>query len=129
MLAFQSFFLAAPPRPSRGCRAEQQAAPFPRRALFRQCARRCVPAAQLQSKSKSPLQLAKDAQHVYGTSKPPWCQPWTILSTGSIVIVASWGLLPDWAAVLSLLISVGVGTWWYVFLIMYPQGTLLDSDH
>lgn len=52
-------------------------------------------------------------------SKPAWCQPWTILLTGTIAISGSWGLFhTKWfTAIVGLLI----GAWWLTFLVFYPQ--------
>eukprot|EP00270_Netrium_digitus_P012793 TRINITY_DN4196_c0_g1_i2.p1 TRINITY_DN4196_c0_g1~~TRINITY_DN4196_c0_g1_i2.p1 ORF type:complete len:200 (-),score=22.14 TRINITY_DN4196_c0_g1_i2:72-671(-) len=52
-------------------------------------------------------------------TKPAWCQPWTILLTGSSAVVGSWELLHiSW---LTVIITVGVGAWWFVFLVLYPK--------
>ena len=50
--------------------------------------------------------------------KPWWCQPWTIISTGSVVSGASWW----WPGRLwiSLPIALAVGAWWLLFLVIVP---------
>jgi hypothetical protein len=52
-------------------------------------------------------------------SKPWWCQPWTIILTGILLIVGSWLLLHTlWLTVpLAILIVV----WWTYFLILVPR--------
>ena len=52
-------------------------------------------------------------------SKPAWCQPWTILTTGAVVITASWLLFQS--LVFTLLSSLVVFAWWYLFLILVPS--------
>lgn len=74
---------------------------------------------------KTPAQLLADTQLVYSTSKPPWCQPWTITLTGSVAIGGAWLLFPSFpGAILAVGTTAGVSLWWWVFLIAYPQATL-----
>lgn len=51
-------------------------------------------------------------------SKPAWCQPWTILATGSAVIGSAWSVShsPVWTTVLAL----PVIAWWGLFLGVMP---------
>lgn len=66
-------------------------------------------------------EVVRDAQTVYGADKPPWCQPWTIVGTGSGVIGGSWALFHDGvAAVLAVGVTAAIFLWWYVFLVVYP---------
>ncbi|MGB3693596.1 MAG: DUF6737 family protein [Spirulinaceae cyanobacterium] len=51
--------------------------------------------------------------------KPWWCQPWSILLTGTVVIAGSWLLTKTiW---LTLLISLPILLWWTYFLLIWPQ--------
>lgn len=51
--------------------------------------------------------------------KPWWCQPWSILLTGILVISGSWLLTKTlWIA---LGLSFPIFLWWGYFLILYPQ--------
>lgn len=50
---------------------------------------------------------------------PWWCQPWSILLTGTILISGSWFI---WRMVwLTLVISVPVLTWMVFFLLIWPS--------
>ena len=51
--------------------------------------------------------------------KPWWCQPWSILLTGSIISGGSWLILHLlWITVpVSLLVMM----WWSYFLVVYPR--------
>lgn len=52
-------------------------------------------------------------------AKPAWCQPWTILGTGTGVIAGVYALShgsPVWVT----LASLPVTAWWFVFLVAAP---------
>lgn len=51
--------------------------------------------------------------------KPWWCQPWSILLTGILIISGSWLLTKTLWIPLGL--SVPISLWWIYFLILYPQ--------
>jgi hypothetical protein len=51
--------------------------------------------------------------------KPWWCQPWSILLTGIVIITNSWLIGKNlW---ISLLVSLPIVAWWVYFLILYPR--------
>ncbi|BBA79358.1 hypothetical protein RGRSB_0830 [cyanobacterium endosymbiont of Rhopalodia gibberula] len=50
--------------------------------------------------------------------KPWWCQPWTVLLTGTGVIIGSWLLFHRiW---LTAMTSLFILMWWFYFLIFIP---------
>ena len=50
--------------------------------------------------------------------KPWWCQPWSILSTGVVISVASWLVLHRlWVTIPVTAVVVG---WWLLFLVLVP---------
>jgi len=50
--------------------------------------------------------------------KPWWCQPWSIVSTGVLIVGGSWALLHRlW---ISLPLALGVLAWWLLFLVLVP---------
>jgi hypothetical protein len=52
-------------------------------------------------------------------SKPWWCQPWTIILTGIIIVGGSWWLFQTiW---LTLPIAILIVLWWNYFLIVVPR--------
>ncbi|MBE9176171.1 hypothetical protein IQ225_14215 [Synechocystis salina LEGE 06155] len=65
------------------------------------------------------------------SEKPRWCQPWTILLTGSVIIAASWLLFHQWW--LSLPVAGVIALWWWYFLLAYPrlvrQAIAMDQGH
>ena len=51
--------------------------------------------------------------------KPWWCQPWSILLTGAVLILGSWFLVHKiW---LTALVAVPVLSWQGFFLLLYPR--------
>ena len=51
--------------------------------------------------------------------KPWWCQPWSIILTGIVIISGSWWVLKIlW---LTILVAIPICLWWFYFLIKYPQ--------
>jgi membrane protein YdbS with pleckstrin-like domain len=51
--------------------------------------------------------------------KPWWCQPWSILLTGVIIISASWVIFNTlWV---TLIVSLPVLLWMIYFIIIYPK--------
>jgi hypothetical protein len=52
-------------------------------------------------------------------SKPWWCQPWTIILTGVLIVAGSWLLLHIWWITIPLGILIGI--WWLYFLVLVPQ--------
>ncbi|MGF1588910.1 MAG: DUF6737 family protein [Pleurocapsa sp.] len=68
--------------------------------------------------------------------KPGWCQPWSIISTGLVIVAASWLILHNiWVTIV---ISLPIIVWWVYFLILYPkafaqyvtsQTTSVNLDH
>jgi hypothetical protein len=53
------------------------------------------------------------------TAKPWWCQPWSILLTGILIIALSWYLLNQ--LLLTALVAVAVLAWWLFFLVLVPS--------
>ncbi|HEY9643663.1 MAG TPA: DUF6737 family protein [Coleofasciculaceae cyanobacterium] len=51
--------------------------------------------------------------------KPWWCQPWSILLTGIVLIAGSW--LPFHRIWLTAIVALPVLIWMGFFLILYPQ--------
>jgi len=51
--------------------------------------------------------------------KPWWCQPWSILLTGILVISGSWQVTKNmW---ITGVISMQIIVWWTYFLIIWPK--------
>uniref|UniRef100_A0A2P2JW36 DUF6737 domain-containing protein n=1 Tax=Rhizophora mucronata TaxID=61149 RepID=A0A2P2JW36_RHIMU len=62
--------------------------------------------------------LSLEYDSVWDT-KPSWCQPWTITLTGVAAIACSWTVLHS--VVVTMIVTLLICTWWYVFLYSYPK--------
>ena len=51
--------------------------------------------------------------------KPWWCQPWSIVLTGLMIVAVSWFL--GHRLWVSGLVATPVLVWWTVFLVLYPR--------
>jgi len=54
-----------------------------------------------------------EPQPPFWSLKPWWCQPWSILLTGVLVIAGSWVLLRLWW--ITAPVALGVLIWWGLF--------------
>ena len=63
--------------------------------------------------------------HPFWSLKPWWCQPWTILLTGTIGIAGSWLLLHIWW--LTTGVALVVIAWWVLFLLIVPNTTPVET--
>ena len=59
-------------------------------------------------------------------SKPYWCQPWSIISFGVLVLVFSWKLFNN--NIFSSIVGVFVFVWWILFLILAPNSYQVIND-
>ena len=66
-----------------------------------------------------------ETKPVLWSLKPWWCQPWSILLTGVLVIAGSWLLLHRWW--ISAPVAVAVLAWWGLFLVLVPAAYLDEA--
>ena len=59
-------------------------------------------------------------------SKPYWCQPWSIISFGVLVLIFSWKLFNN--IIFTSVIGVFVFVWWILFLILAPNSYQVTND-
>ena len=57
----------------------------------------------------------------YWAQKPRWCQPWSIVATGTLISLGSWWWLHRWW--LTLPVSFLVLLWWGLFLVLAPMAS------
>ena len=67
---------------------------------------------------RKPLEQPLSEQPPFWSLKPWWCQPWSIISTGVLMVGGSWVLLHRlW---ISLPLALSVLAWWLLFLVLVP---------
>ncbi len=59
-------------------------------------------------------------------SKPYWCQPWSIISFGVLVLILSWKLFNN--IIFSSILGIFVFVWWILFLILAPNSYQVMND-
>ncbi|WP_413678316.1 DUF6737 family protein [Prochlorococcus sp. MIT 0916] len=59
-------------------------------------------------------------------SKPYWCQPWSIISFGVLVLIFSWKLFNN--IIFTSVIGIFVFAWWILFLILAPNSYQVLND-
>ena len=63
---------------------------------------------------------------LFWETKPYWCQPWSILLTGIIILLSSWTIINN--LYLSIIFSIITITWWTIFLIIAPLSYIKYSS-
>ena len=75
---------------------------------------------------RKPQEQPLSEQPPFWSLKPWWCQPWSIVSTGVLVVSGSWTLLHQlW---ISLPLALGVLAWWLLFLVLVPAAYRSAAD-
>ena len=59
-------------------------------------------------------------------SKPYWCQPWSIISFGVLVLIFSFKLLNN--TIITSILAFFILVWWIVFLILAPNSYQVNND-
>ena len=67
-----------------------------------------------------------NAKKSFWDSKPYWCQPWSIISFGVLVLISSWKVFNNilFTSILGFFILI----WWIVFLILAPNLYQVNND-
>jgi hypothetical protein len=60
-------------------------------------------------------------------AKPWWCQPWTIVLTGVVMIGCSWVIVQRWWVTTA--VSLMVLVWWVLFLGLVPAAYRRDCEN
>ncbi len=63
--------------------------------------------------------MDSNSKNSFWDNKPYWCQPWSIISFGVLVIIFSFMLFNN--LIFTSIVSFFVIIWWIVFLILAPN--------
>ena len=67
-----------------------------------------------------------NAKKSFWDLKPYWCQPWSIISFGVLVLIFSFKLLNN--IIITSILGFFILVWWIVFLIIAPNSYQVDND-
>ena len=70
--------------------------------------------------------MDKNAKKNFWDSKPYWCQPWSIISFGVLVLIFSFKLLNN--TIITSILGFFILIWWIVFLILAPNSYQVNND-
>ena len=63
--------------------------------------------------------MDSNSKNKFWDLKPYWCQPWSIISFGNLVLIISWLLFNN--IIITSILALIVLIWWIVFLIIAPR--------
>ena len=63
--------------------------------------------------------MESDTKNKFWDLKPYWCQPWSIVTFGILVLIFSWILFSK--IIITSILGFLVVVWWVVFLILAPS--------
>ena len=67
-----------------------------------------------------------NSEKSFWDSKPYWCQPWSIISFGVLILIFSWKLFRN--IIFSSIVGFFVFAWWILFLILAPNSYRVIDD-
>ncbi len=67
-----------------------------------------------------------NSKNKFWDSKPYWCQPWSIISFGILVLICCWELLNN--IIFTSIVGFFIFIWWIVFLILAPRSYQVIND-
>jgi len=70
--------------------------------------------------------MESQSQNKFWDLKPFWCQPWTIITFGIVILIFSWTLFNN--IIVTSILSFCILIWWVVFLIIAPNAYESISD-
>ena len=70
--------------------------------------------------------MDSDSKNKFWDLKPYWCQPWSIITFGIVVLVLSWRLFNN--LIITLILSFVIIIWWAIFLLIVPRSYQLISE-
>ena len=67
-----------------------------------------------------------NSHHKFWNQKPYWCQPWSIITFGILVLIFSWSLFNN--ILITSILAFIIIAWWALFLIIAPNSYELTSS-
>ena len=63
--------------------------------------------------------MKSNSKNSFWDLKPYWCQPWSIISFGVLLVICSWIFFKN--IIVTSLLVIMIIVWWLVFLILAPN--------
>ncbi len=63
--------------------------------------------------------MDSDSKNKFWELKPYWCQPWSIISFGTLLLTSSWIIFNN--LLISSILGFFIIIWWILFLILAPN--------
>ena len=63
--------------------------------------------------------MESESKKNYWNLKPYWCQPWSIITFGILVLIFSWTFLKNF--IITTIVGFFIIAWWALFLIIVPR--------
>ena len=63
--------------------------------------------------------MESNPKKTFWDQKPNWCQPWSIITFGVILIISSWKFLNN--IIITSILGLFIVVWWVLFLILVPN--------
>jgi len=70
--------------------------------------------------------MDKNLKKSFWDTKPYWCQPWSIISFGLLVLICSWNLFGN--IIITSILGFFIFVWWILFLIVAPNSYQIMND-
>ena len=70
--------------------------------------------------------MDKNLKKSFWDEKPYWCQPWSIIIFGVLVLILSWKLFNN--IIISSALGFFIFVWWILFLILLPNSYQVIND-
>ncbi len=67
-----------------------------------------------------------NSKNSFWDSKPNWCQPWSIISFGVLVLIFSWKIINN--IIVTSILGFFIFIWWTLFLILAPNSYQVNNE-
>lgn len=63
--------------------------------------------------------MDKNSKQSFWDSKPYWCQPWSIISFGVLILISIWKIFNN--IIINSILGFFIFVWWILFLMIVPN--------
>ena len=70
--------------------------------------------------------METNSKKIFWDTKPYWCQPWSIIGFGVLVLIFSWKIFNS--IIITSILGFFIFVWWILFLILVPNSYQVIND-